>query len=222
MKAAILNDNGTLIVRHADGTTEAFAELKTRATAGLPEDLRGDMTRSMKFQSGNFNVSFDDSYFPSSDKSKSDEENQAIRNQTTARKFATIGAIVAELSRVGLKAHEDYQARDSYQPKGQNTWKATMQLMLRVEGATTSSSAPSLQQQLTLAMIANEAAVEALFTSPLSFKDGELTEYGRAKLGMIIAKAAGGPKVAPGTTAPVEETSETEETEGDGNEMPTD
>ena len=214
--AAIFVTEGTVMVRHADGKEEKFADLKERACSTLPEPLRGDMERSHRSQQGNSPVSFADSYYIGTDSTLSQEENEKRRGTAIGKRFAVMGAIVAELSKAGLEAGVHYSPKDSYFHRQSNTWRSTTQLWLNVNAETRSNSSGvvvSDDDLMTQAMVHDADAVDQLLENPKAYgDDGRLTSYGKAKLKAVIIRATN--SKAPATSAPAEE-------DGD-DDMPTD
>lgn len=203
---AFFSKGGACWLRHSDGTEESFADLQKRAVAKLPESVRGSMDRSMVSQNANYNIQFDNSYFPTNRQGSSSDENNQMRQVAVAKRFAVLGAVVSELAEAGFVAGEHYTVKDTYRDGDQ--WKPTTQLWLNVNRPGQAASAVISDEDLMVnALIADSEKAENIIGDATE----ELSTIQRARLKAIIAKANAGQTAD--SEAPAAE---------DKDEMPTD
>ena len=153
----------TCVVHHADGTTEDFRALQTRAYQRVHPSLQGEMNRiESNDTTGNIRVGFDAAYFPRKDGSASDAENAQNRSRAHARKWAIASAIVYELLEAGVPS-DHFNCAGSYRSTRSNSWEPTVQLWLNKQRAGVreqSSKAPGLMEFLALYEDAEAGAAE--------------------------------------------------------------
>lgn len=217
MSNGSLNINGANItVNHADGTSESFSTLRTRAEASLPAELQGSMDQTFVAEkTGNVCFSFGKEFFVRKD-GKGDQEYRLIADRNRVKRLLISSAIINELLAVGVP-WDHMTFKDTYfkaklvngkpvttNGRTEGTYEPTMQLWLngsRTSQGVTTSGGPSLQDLSNQFVMSYEDAVEggtALATLKGQFEGDSVTFM--SVLSAAIAKkkivAAAGPVVA--------------------------
>jgi hypothetical protein len=212
MTARPENRNGTLFIIHADGTEESISQLVDRVCQELPEHLRGHMNRVTVSRQGNFRLAFDNDYFPKA-QGNDQSANDRVRASAIAKRFAIMGAVVAELSKLGLKAGEDYSPRDTYQGQD-NRYYPTTQLWVNTTTVRQSAQASVVTDEdlLTQAFSIDAEKAESIVKGYDEEKG--LTTIMRARLKALVGKA--------GVDSAASKTEDAPAPGGDDDEMPVD